>query len=820
MVEYKRVDKLTGCRECGLNVHSEPTCIPGSGDPKSDIMIINSYASDADEEKGEAVMSPQLLEFMVRLEKKPSEVYYTNAIKCRVPKGIKIKVGEINKCSKLHLKAEIEKVQPKYILLIGAQALKATLGGSITVINGTTIEHEGIKYIPTYSPGIAFRDPGKAPFVDQALNNFINLTRGTERTLPKLNIKILKNKSDISRAFKDIKDKGYKSFSYDIEATGLSRFDDTVTLLGFGNDQVQYILPLEVPYGPLRGKKLAQMDLVRYTIKRLNKDLNTLTAGNGKFDNLFLKYKFGVKPRIDFDVVLGSHILNENTANGVKPNAILECNTLDWDIPLNLKKGNVKSKKDYDKYITYLGYDIYFEYRLYKIFKKKINSDKSLQRLFYNLYMPVIKAYEEIEEHGVYVYQSQFKKAEEYLQGEMRKIVKELDKYKEGVNWNSPLQVAEFLYGDCKLPVLETTDTGNPSTGEATLLQLRDKHPAVQSILDYRGVSIQISHFIEGWISRMQKGRLHPSFKLLTVTGRTSCVDPNLQQVPRDPKIRSLIGAPPGRTFIEADFSQAEVRIATLMSGDEKMKLIYQTGGDIHTSTYEEVMGEKLSTDPHEAKEQRKKAKAMVFGFLYGMGWKKFQEYARDNYGVVFTEEEAKAYRSNFFKVYKELPVWHARQRKIVKSLGQVRNPIGRIRRLPDIYSSDGGKRSEAERQSINSPVQGLGSDLTLLGMAEVMQYSLVYHKDLRLDRTKFDSVGTVHDATLFEVDNDYLMEFVPKVKKILEGPKSLEEIFKFKSPVPMVVDITVGSSWGEGIEMDFKGGTWKTQLQEYIDLL
>ena len=808
------------CRECGLNVHSDPTCLPGSGDPNSDIMIISSYANDLDEESGEATMSPPLLELMARLGLDSKEVYYTNALKCRVPRGVKIKVSEINKC-KVYLHKEIAEVKPKYVLLIGAQALKATVGGAITTLNGVTIEEEGIKYIPTYSPGIVFRDPGKAPFVDQALGNFINLTKGAERELPKLNVKILTNKREITQAFRDIRKKGYNSFSYDIESTGLSRFNDTINLLGFGNDKVQYILPLEVPYSPLRGKKLAQKKLLRYTINLLNRTIKNLSAGNGKFDNLFLKYHIGVKPRIDFDVVLASHILNENTANGVKPNAILECNTLDWDIDLDLKKGNVTSRKQYEKYLKYLGYDIYFEYQLYRTFKKRIRQDKSLQKLYYHLYMPVIKAYEDIEEHGVYVFQTQFDEVNKYLHKELDKILAELDKYKEEVNWRSPQQVAQFVYGDLELPVVETTATGNPSTGEAALLQLRDKHPAVKYILEYRGVSIQISHFIDGWISRMQKGRLHPNFKLLTVTGRTSCTDPNLQQVPRDPKIRSLIGAPSGRTFIEADFSQAEVRIATIMSGDPVMKRIYQTGGDIHTETYEQVMGETISDDPAIKSEQRKKAKAVVFGFLYGMGWRKFKEYARDTYGLHLTDKEAKEYRARFFHVYAKLPEWHMRQRKIVKAMGQVRNPIGRLRRLPDIYSSDSGKRAEAERQSINSPVQGFGSDLTLLGMAEVMQYALVYHEDLKLDRTRFDSVGTVHDSTLFEVDNDYLEEFIPKVKQILEKPKALEEIFKFESPVPMVVDITIGTNWGTGKELTFdKEHTWKKELQEYLDLL
>lgn len=807
---------MKSCRDCGLHIHSEPTCIPGTGNLKSDIMIINSYANDLDEENRGATIPPYLKDYIDKLGK---EVYYTNAIKCRTPKGTKYKVGDINKCKK-HLELEISQVKPKYVLLIGAQALKATVGGAITTLNGVTIEKGGISYIPTFSPGIVFRDPGKARFVDQALNNFLNLTQGASQELPQLDVRVLENKRDIRRAFREIKQEGYRSLSYDIETTGLNRFENDINLLGFGNDKVQYIIPLEVPYSPLRGKKLAQKELVRYTINRLNKECGTLIAGNGKFDNLFLKHKFRVKPYLGFDVVLGSHILNENTPNGVKENAILECNALDWDINLELKKGNVRTQQEYEDYLTYLGYDIYYEYSLYTVFKKGIRQDKALQRLFFNLYMPVIRTYEEVEEQGVYVYQDQFKVVQEHLNKTLQEIKEELAQYKEGVNWSSPQQVADFLYGDLKLPVLETTGTGNPSTSEATLMQLRDKHPAVETILKYRGVNIQISHFIDGWIKRMYKGKLHPNFKLLTVTGRTSCTDPNLQQVPRDPTIRGLIGAPKGRTFIEADFSQAELRIATIMSGDEAMKRIYQTGGDIHTETYELITHEKISSDKNERKEQRKQAKAVNFGFLYGMGWKKFQEYARDSYGVHLTEKEAQDYRIKFFQAYNSLPKWHNKQRRIVKSLGQVRNPIGRLRRLPDIYSSDPGKRSEAERQAINSPVQGFGSDLTLLGMAEVMHNSQVYHKHLRLDRSKFDCVGTVHDAVLFEVDNDYLETFAWNVKHILENPKALEEVFNFVAPVPMVVDVSIGETWGSGSELDFTGDKWKKQIQEYLDLL
>lgn len=778
---------------------------------KGNIMIINSYPSDADDELGSAVIPKAILDYMNREKLSLDNVYYTYAIKDWYPRGYKYKVSDIKKYQPL-LTDEIKAIKPKYVLLIGAQAVKATIGGSITSQLGTEVEKDGVTYLPTYNPGIVFRDPGKAEFVDHALGNFTELITGNKRELPELNIEIISSKAQIDRSMRRLRD-----CSYDIESTGLNRFEDEVNLLGYGNTEYQFIIPsYKYKWGPLYGKPLLFKRLIIYAIKMMNKHTRHRVAGNGKFDNLFLEYHYGIKPDITFDVVLASHALNENTANGVKENAILECNALDWDVNLNLKKGNVKNSTEWDQFITYLGYDIYYEYALYEVFKPRLRSDTALWKLFNHLYMPVIKAYEEVERNGVYVFTDQFKAVRRYLEGQLKDIERRLSRYKKDVNWASSKQVGEFLYEDLGLPIIERTESGAPSTGEATLKQLVDKHPAVAIILEHRGVSIQISHFIDGWIDRMHEGKLHPSFKMLTVTGRTSCKDPNLQQVPRDPRIRSLLGAPKGWSFIEADFSQAELRVATILSHDPVLKDIYLTGGDIHTSTFELVSGQKLSSDKYEAKEQRKKAKAVNFGFLYGMGWRKFKDYSRDTYGVKVTDKEAQQMREKFFKAYKELPKWHDKQRKLVRANGEVRNPIGRIRRLPDIYSSDKGKQAEAERQAINSPVQGFGSDLTLLGMAEVTQYSKYCRPGYKMDKSQFRCVGTVHDATLFEVKDEYLKEFVYKVKAIMDNPLALEKVFKFKSPIPIVVDVAIGDSWGAGTELKWEN--YEEQVEEFLD--
>ena len=808
------------CHDCNLCAFSSPTCIWGAGPSKAKVMVVNSYATEQDEQEGAAVMPSSLVERLGAIGLDPEKVYYTNAIKCACPRGTKYKVGDIKKC-KQHLDKEIAAVQPTYVLVLGAQALKATVDGSITELNGVMVEKDGIKYMPSYSPGIVYRDPGKAPFVEKAMNNFKAMMEGSLEGLPELDIRLITNMRELKRAFHHLGDNNYLHLSYDIETTGLVRFEDEVNLFGFGNDQVQYIIPLEARYSPLKGARLAQRKLIRTCVNWLNRNAKALVAGNGKFDDLFLKYRFGVKPNITFDVVLASHILNENTPNGVKENAVLECNAPEWDVDKDLKTGKYKTREKYQEYLTYLGYDIYYEYKLYRVFHKKLKQDRALMKLFYHLYMPGIISYETVEEHGVFIYPQQFKKVRKHLESEREAIEKQLLKMaKHEVNWNSPAQIQKLLYEELKLPVIETTESGSPSTSEATLMQLRDKHPIVELILKYRGVNIQISHFIDGWINRMWGRRLFPNFKLHgTVTGRTSCTDPNLQQVPRDPIIRNLVGAPEGWSVVEIDYSQAELRIAAIMSGDETMKRIYQTGGDIHTHTYEMITGEKVSDDKYIKKEQRKKAKAVNFGFVYGMGWRKFKIYARDNYGVDLTDKEAEQWRERFFQAYHSLPKWHSKQRRIVQSMGQVRSPIGRLRRLPDIYSTDKSKKAEAERQSINSPVQGFGSDLTILGMSEIMGNAQYYDPDYVLDKDKFFVIGTVHDATLFEVRNDYLMEFCPRAKHILEHPKALEDVFHFDTDVPIVADVAVGRSWGAGIELHMEeGGDWQDQLKTYLD--
>jgi DNA polymerase-1 len=423
---------------------------------------------------------------------------------------------------------------------------------------------------------------------------------------------------------------------------------------------------------------------------------------------------------------------------------------------------------------------------------------------------------------------------EKKLREDIFQLDLQLNAYFPKVNWGSPQQVAEVLFDKIGLDPLDRTEAGKPSTSESVLKRLAEQHPVPNLLMKRRAAQQQLSFFVEGWKPYIIKGRIHPSFKIHgTTTGRLSCANPNLQQVPRDFYIRQLITAKPGYVLIEADLSQIELRILAELSGDPEMMRCFQTGIDVHWLTalreifrggayHDEVIATCISItrknhleyeDCHEIllkagpdlaaeigpkksdvwpgwKEVRKYAKAINFGYAFGMWWKKFKDYARDNYDVVVTDEQAQASRQNYFDLYAKLPGWHNRQKAFARRHGYVRSLTGRKRRLPRAMDNfESFEKGEAERQSINSPVQGFASDLNLMvALAMRKQFS----------PKVFQLVGTVHDAILAEVRIDKVKEVVKFLRMILKHPPLLDE-FDISMRVPLDGEIKIGP-WGQGV--------------------
>jgi DNA polymerase-1 len=215
------------------------------------------------------------------------------------------------------------------------------------------------------------------------------------------------------------------------------------------------------------------------------------------------------------------------------------------------------------------------------------------------------------------------------------------------------------------------------------------------------------------------------------------------------------------------------------------MQRAFLTGEDLHLVTARSLTG-KLGSAV--TKEERKKAKAVNFGFLYGMYPKKFQAYCFENFDLEVSIGEAELARKKYFEDYPDLLQWHDRQKRVAHNLHQVTSPIGRVRHLPDILSSDNSVRMEAERQAINSPVQSMASDLMLFSMVKLAE---------RLDTSEAAMVGTLHDAIFFEIREDALDRYLPIIKSTMEN-LPLERTFGTRLEVPIVADVEYGQHWGE----------------------
>ena len=449
----------------------------------------------------------------------------------------------------------------------------------------------------------------------------------------------------------------------------------------------------------------------------------------------------------------------------------------DWDIDKKTKlgKGNKETLRQY------LHCDVKYTWQLFVYFQRL---NKTQRKVYRKLLLPAYKMYRRTEMNGIYIDLEGLDKVKKEYKHKEEETLKVLQS-KYDINWNSPQQVQDVFFNREKLPTLKLSEkTGQPSADAKVLKKLASMgHELPNQLLDYKFYYGANSKFLTRWGDYAQHdGRIHPNFNITNVvTGRTSCSDPNLQQVPRNKDLRSLFTAPKGRVFLEADYSQIELRVAAHYAQEPTMLKIYREGGDIHTETARTLCGGEPT------KEDRSKAKAVNFGFLYGMQAKGFVDYAFNSYGVVFSQSEAERYRELFFQRYSRLLTWHSKMEQLCEANGGVSNLFGRFRALPKIYSQYRWERNEAVRRAINSPVQGTASDLLLCAAVQIMK-ELSPKYDLKI-------VGTVHDSILADVPIECADDCVADIKRIMAHPDALDE-FGIEFSLPIECDVGVGP-WG-----------------------
>lgn len=824
----------SSCTLCKLHDGAADICVWGFGRRQADVMVVSRSPNG---EKYQAALELELTELGLDL----GRVYFSAALKC-LNFDRNASNADVKTC-RSYLEEEITQVKPKYILTLGNEALLAVLGKSgIMKYRGRAFDRDNAQVIPTISPSAVVRNPGQRPGYIAELRQFVNLCNGIETKVVVPEKHIIDTPAKLKKLRRILFHT--RLIAYDVE-THMEYFEPDGRIVSLaGTCEVEtkqgiqiylFAIPLYHPDSPFKKTWKAVLRFLAPAFARIPK----LIAHNGKYDEKWMR-QFDCPCTLTFDTLLAIHLLNENVQKGLKPTAQARLGVEPWGIDTRSLLDKVLAE-----ILEYNALDTYYDYLIYLQLKKELQDKPRLARIFKFLMMPANSDLVISEMNGIWIDVKRLKERKPIIEKELERIHLELKMHlpdpdsedwptdakgrPREINFNASIFARWFIFDWLGMPVLERGkekpdgSPGDPSMAEDILQHLREKHPAIELMLE----RVKWNKYLTGFINPMGENydedhRIHTNFKLAgTVTGRLASGKSdedkisvgkgkrkgmNAQQIPRDPLIRGIYGAMPGWTFVEADYSQIELRIAAFMAREMHMLHLYSIGADIHLTTAARVTG---LPESRVTKEIRKKVgKPVNFGFLYGMSWGKFIETAFNNYGVVFSEQEARAARKLYFDLFPGLLPWHNRQRRLVHAHGRVQSPIGRVRHLPDIYSPAQGVRAEAERQAINSPVQGFGSDMAVLSMIHINER----FRELNLAA---NCLGLVHDAINFEVRNDHVAQALPIIKDTMEDVSILRRKFGVNLDVPIIADLQVGQHWGDTKELKIEQVyNWKPEYK------
>ncbi len=362
----------------------------------------------------------------------------------------------------------------------------------------------------------------------------------------------------------------------------------------------------------------------------------------------------------------------------------------------------------------------------------------------------------------------------------------------EKFNLKSTKQLSVILFQKLELPTkgLKKTPKGVISTKESELQKLAGEHKIIDLILEYRELSKMLSTYVDNLIPMVdQNDRLHPEFlQMGTSTGRMSSKNPNIQNIPvtgnYGKQIRKVFISEKNFSLVSFDYSQIELRVAAIISQDEKLVKAFVDGKDIHTAVAEEIFGQ-------ENPENRRKAKVINFGILYGMGATSLRKNL--NSGISENEislTEAKNYLEQYFEKFSGLAEFIERTKKEVQETGYSTTIFGRKRFFPEINSKVPFIRAMAERMAVNAPIQGSASDIVKIAMIEVQNFL----EKNNLEK-KVKILAQVHDELIFEISNEKTEKIIPKIEEIMENILEKSALDSQYKKVPLKVSGIVGKN-------------------------
>ncbi|AKQ61259.1 DNA polymerase I [Bordetella hinzii] len=432
-----------------------------------------------------------------------------------------------------------------------------------------------------------------------------------------------------------------------------------------------------------------------------------------------------------------------------------------------------------DKAGFYAAEDADFTLQLHRALRPRVAADAGLERI-YALELEVSRVLVVIERNGVKVDAAELGRQSHDLGREMLSLEqKAYELAGQPFNLNSPKQLGEILFGRMGLPVVRKTAGGAPSTDEEVLSKLAQDYPLPQVLLEYRGLSKLKSTYTDK-LPRMinpATGRVHTHYsQAAVITGRLASSDPNLQNIPvrteAGRRVREAFVAENGGLLLSADYSQIELRIMAHVSDDANLQGAFAAGEDIHRATASEVFGVPLA---EVSSEQRRAAKAINFGLIYGMGVFGLAS----NLGI--TRDAAQAYIDRYFTRYPGVARYMDDTRRLAREQGYVETVFGRRLQLPDIRAASGPRRQGAERAAINAPMQGTAADLIKLAMVAVQDWLTAENMRARL-------IMQVHDELVLEAPE-------AEVEALrLAVPRLMSEVATLR--VPLIAEVGVGRNW------------------------
>ncbi|ELI0634402.1 TPA: DNA polymerase I [Vibrio harveyi] len=581
--------------------------------------------------------------------------------------------------------------------------------------------------------------------------------------------------------------KASELFAFDTETDSLDYMVANLVGLSFATDEgIAAYVPVAHDY--LDAPQQLDRDWVLKQLKPiLEDDAQAKVGQNLKYDASVLA-RYGIEMKgIKHDTMLASYVYNSvGGKHDMDSLALrfLQHSCISFEQIAGKGKNQLTFNQiDLDEASPYAAEDADVTLRLHNRLFANIEQDEKLKTVYEEIEMPLVPVLSRIERTGVLIDDMK-------LSAQSVEIAARLDELEQKAyeiaeqefNMNSPKQLQALLFEKMGLPVIKKTPSGTPSTNEEVLQELALDYPLPKLILEYRGLAKLKSTYTDKLPKMINPstGRVHTSYhQAVTATGRLSSTDPNLQNIPirneEGRRIRQAFVAPTGYKILAVDYSQIELRIMAHLSGDQALLDAFRDGKDIHAATAAEIMGVSIEDV---SSEQRRRAKAVNFGLIYGMS----------AFGLAkqlgIPRGEAQAYMDKYFERYPGVMQYMEDTRSAASEQGFVETIFGRRLHLPEIQSRNGMRRKAAERAAINAPMQGTAADIIKKAMLLVDQWI----QEEGNGRVKL--LMQVHDELVFEVEESSLSEIESKVQNLMESAAELK--------VPLVAEAGHGDNWDQ----------------------